>query len=280
MSYATISATLDYATYSPSNGGRVEVGYTVTKTTSDGSVRERVDYKFINVETNTTIVSGTSTSMTETNGAGFERGAMFQAMPAGTLVRMEFYLKTSDDSYTSSRSTAILNVYTPPAPAQLTSYDWDEVRRSITIKAKSTSANSVAISAGYAPNDYTLGTTVDSGDTATYTLKDLNHGTGQVLYISATPQAYDGYAYEAQSAKISIPIPNPIIGVYTPACDKGDPQYIVDIVEKKADCSVTKKWQNGDRVYRRKPCGELDFLAQENHDLILQENNSRIIVEE
>lgn len=277
MAYATITALVDYVEYNPSSK-KVSVAFTVNKTQGNTGMAERVEYIVSNAETGAVLGSGTFTSMTS-SGEAFERATIYPGLPSGIRAKIGLYLKTSDDSFTNARSTAMLDVYTPPSPAEFVSYDWDDVRRELTIVAKSENASTMSISAGYSPSAMNAWSNAMVGDTVKLTVKDPNHGTGQIIYVDATPLAYDGHSYTAQSAKISIPVPNPILGLYIPPCGQGDPQYIVDIVEKKADCSITPKWQNGDRVYRKRGCNEQDYLAQENGYKLLQEDNDKIIVE-
>lgn len=142
-----------------------------------------------------------------------------------------------------------------PANASFTSIAWDDVRRTCTITAKATGAAKMRIAAGYARNSFTVADQTTSGDTGTLTLKDLNHGPGVYLYLYAVPLDNDGNKFAEQEILTTRPIPNPILGIKTYPCGTGQPQeYIVDIIEHKANNTCTPRWQNGDRVVKKNPC--------------------------
>lgn len=136
-----------------------------------------------------------------------------------------------------------------PANASFTSIVWDDLRRTCTITAKATGAAQMRIAAGYAPNSFTIADQTTAGDTGTLVIKDLNHGPGKYLYLYAVPLAADNSKFSEQEILRTEPIPNPILGVKTPACGSGKAQeYIVDIIEHKANNTCTPRWQTGDRV--------------------------------
>lgn len=147
----------------------------------------------------------------------------------------------------------------PMVGASFLSFEWDEFRRQCTIKATVPGAKRTRVSAGYAPNDYNIGTKVTSGESGTLVVKDLAHGNGEVLYLEARSETTDAYQHIDEVAKISIPIPNPILGVLIPSCGQivagEEKKYIVDIIEKKKGLSTcTPRWQVGDRVVMKAPC--------------------------
>lgn len=135
---------------------------------------------------------------------------------------------------------------------------WDDARRSCTITATATGAPNMRVEAGYSRNNYTIGSKLAVGTSCALTVSDLNHGTGQLLYIHAIPENADGTQYAAQEIFRTIPIPNPILGVLRPSCEEqaaGAKQlYIVDIVEHKTNNTCTPRWQNGDRIVKKNPC--------------------------
>lgn len=162
-------------------------------------------------------------------------------------------------SSTAGSCTGHASVYSPVAGAAFLGFNWDELRRQCTILGTAPGAKQTRISAGYAPNDYNVGTKVTPGEFGDLVVRDLNHGNGEILYLEAMPEATDNHQYLDEVAKISIPIPNPILGVLTPLCEQieggGEKKYIVDIIEKKKGSNTcTPRWQNGDRVVKKSEC--------------------------
>lgn len=162
-------------------------------------------------------------------------------------------------SSTAGSCTGSASVYSPVAGAAFLGFNWDELRRTCTILGTAPGAKQTRISAGYAPNNYNVGTKVTPGEYGDLVVSDLAHGNGEILYLEAMPEATDNHKYIDEVAKISIPIPNPILGIWTPTCEdvaKGvEQKYIVDIIEKKKDAnSCTPRWKVGDRVVKIAPC--------------------------
>lgn len=176
-------------------------------------------------------------------------------IPTGTRVSVALEIATNDNNYGTEKCRVTGTIYAPVADAAFISFVWDDVRRTCTITATAPGAKQTRISAGYASNNYNVSTKLTAGETGTLVVKDLNHGTGQVLYLEAMPEAVDNHQYKDEVAKISIPIPNPILGIKTYPCGTGQPQeYIVDIIEHKTNNTCTPRWQNGDRVVKKNPC--------------------------
>ena len=176
-------------------------------------------------------------------------------------------------SSTAGSCVGSASVYSPVAGAAFIGFNWDELRRECTILGTAPGAKQTRISAGYAPNNYNIGTKVTPGEYGDLVVKDLNHGNGEILYLEAMPEATDNHKYIDEVAKISIPIPNPILGIWTPTCEAiaagAERKYIVDIIEKKKDAnSCTPRWKVGDRVVRIAPCNP----AQTGHDALPQCN--------
>lgn len=137
-------------------------------------------------------------------------------------------------------------IYTIPAKTTITGV-WDDVRRCITVSATSTNVSSFNMAMGYARGDDSLG----AQDGASM-LKacDLDHGTGQLIYVSAIP-VIPNHTYDGYTATATLVIPNPILGL-SKTC--GETLNVVDIVETKKGGVMTPRWQTGDRVVKVAPC--------------------------
>lgn len=172
-------------------------------------------------------------------------------------------------SSTAGSCTGSASVYSPVAGAAFLGFEWDELRRTCTIKGTAPGAKQTRISGGYAPNNYNIGTKLTPGEFGDLIVKDLKHGNGEILYLECMPEATDNHKYIDEVAKISIPIPNPILGIWTPTCEDlaagREQQYIVDIIEKKENATTcTPRWNVGDRVVKIAPCNP----AQAGHDAL------------
>lgn len=215
---------------------------------------------------NATLPDGTSvasgTLKTISNGAA-SSGSKCIVVPTGDLIKVTV-TNTAGTSPNQMTATGSASAYAPVANAAFLGFDWDELRRTCTIRAEAPGAANCRIEAGYQANNFDIGNKLTAGEIGELVVKDLNHGSGQILYLQATPESSNGHKYVDEIAKISIPIPNPILGVYTPKCGSpGKQQYIVDIIEKKKDtCVVTPKWQNGDRVVKIGACGGEKMLLE------------------
>lgn len=217
-----------------------------------GLTPEKLTYK-ATLPNGTSVASGTL--ITISDGAA-KSGSKCITVPTGDLIKVTV-TNTAGPSGNTMTATGYDTEYSPVANAAFLGFDWDELRRTCTIRAEAPGAANCRIQAGYAANNYNIGNKLTTGEIGELAVKDLNHGSGQILYLQATPEASDGKKFTNEIAKISIPIPNPILGVYTPKCENtvAKQQYIVDIVEKKKDtCVVTPKWQNGDRVVKISKC--------------------------
>lgn len=153
-----------------------------------------------------------------------------------TIVKV-FNKSLMDDQVKSAEAEAL----SPVAKAAFASCVWDERRHIATITATALGAANTRLGVGRSSNNYDLSNELTVGNTGTATIENPEHGEGQVLYLEAVPVATDGTRYEHEAAKLSIPIPNPILGV---TADKGsEHRYIVDIVEHKKNDKITPKWQ-------------------------------------
>lgn len=209
-----------------------------------------------------------SYAVTDNDGRTYASGTLATVSGGGsrsgseTLVNIETAVNCTVKvtcSSTAGSCTSSTSVYSPVAGAAFLGFTWDELRRTCTILGTAPGAKQTRISAGYAPNNYNVGTKVSAGEYGDLVVKDLKHGDGEILYLEAMPEATDNHKYIDEVAKISIPIPNPIIGIWTPTCEaaaKGvEQKYIVDIIEKKKDAtSCTPRWKVGDRVVKIAPC--------------------------
>lgn len=205
----------------------------------------------------TIVASGTIKTIT---GGSSDSGTVCNvSVPTGDNIT----LKVTNTAGTSPNTMAVsstTSVYSPVANAAFLGFDWDELRRTCTIRAEAPGAANCRIQAGYAANNYNIGNKLTSGEIGELVVKDLNHGTGQIMYLQATPESSDGHQYVDEIAKISVPIPNPILGLVTPSCEDeangAEQKYIVDIVEHKSWDTCTPRWKNGDRVVWKIPCGD------------------------
>lgn len=145
--------------------------------------------------------------------------------------------------------------------AEFVSIEWDDARRVCTIQAHAAGASKILISAGYTPNAREIKTKEVTGEDGSMAVEDLDHGEGQLLYLSIIPFDESGEQRTAYGAWKTIPIPNPILGVAVNKCDSEEArEYIVDIIEHKTDGQCTTRWQNGDRVVEQGACfGSLTY---------------------
>lgn len=143
-------------------------------------------------------------------------------------------------SSTHGESSTTVTFYTPAIPPTITTA-WDETRKCVTISATSENITDFNITAGYMRGGTSL---ADQTEGNSLELCDLDHGNGEVLYVTATPKLPD-HTYDDYATTMTIPILNPILGL-SKTCDKT--LNIVDIVEVKDDGTVTPQWQTGERV--------------------------------
>lgn len=204
----------------------------------------------------TVVASGNVTTIS--NGAAKSGTVCNVVVPTGDQIKITV---TNKAGPTTNQMTATGSdtAYSPVANAAFLGFDWDELRRTCTIRAEAPGAANCRIQAGYQANTYTIGNKLTTGEIGELVVKDLNHGSGQILYLQATPESSNGHQYLNEIAKISIPIPNPILGIKTPSCEKielgAEKEYIVDIIEKKkGSTTCTPRWQNGDRIVKKGAC--------------------------
>lgn len=219
-----------------------------------GLTPETLTYK-ATLPDGTQVASGTIKTISD--GTASSGSVCNVVVPTGDQITLTV-TNTAGPSGNQMTSTGYDTAYSPVANAAFLGFDWDDVRRTCTIRAEAPGAANCRIQAGYGANNYNIGNKLTTGEIGTLDVKDLNHGSGQILYLQATPEASNGYQFTHEIAKISIPIPNPILGVLTPSCEEIDngaeQRYIVDIVEHKTNNTCTTRWQNGDRVIKKDAC--------------------------
>lgn len=230
--------------------------FTYSKEKDGGGQGERLRYDIYDVQTGASLSGKDNiTISTVTDGRAMSGTITVTGIPTATNIGVRVELATADDNYNATKTKAQATVYSPVADTAFISFDWDELRRTCVITATAPGAKQTRLSAGYSPNNYNVSTKLTAGETGTITVKDLNHGGGQILYLEAMPEAADSHQYKDEVAKISIPIPNPILGIKTYPCGSGrDSEYIVDIIEHKKNNTCSPRWQNGDRVVKKNPC--------------------------
>lgn len=228
------------------------LNFSWSKPTDGGAYTETIKYDVYDAKGN---YYKSGVQLGTVSGGGSRSGTVtVTGLPSGEQYFVRVYVTA-----TSGTGSTTKTVYAPVANAAFLGFDWDDVRRTCTIRAEAPGAANCRIQAGYSSNVYNVGNKLTSGQIGTLVVKDLNHGSGQILYLQAVPEASDGHQYTNEIAKISIPIPNPILGVHTPSCEKieagAEKEYIVDIIEKKKGSSTcTQRWQNGDRVVKKDEC--------------------------
>lgn len=257
----TPSVSITSIVYQPSSKD-CNLTFSWSKPLDGGALKESAYYSIYDAKGNyykTNVLLKTNNAGT---GSAMSGNITVTGLPPGE----QYFVKVTINQYRSDGTTVLdsasktTNGYAPVANAAFLGFDWDELRRTCTIRAEAPGAANCRIQAGYASNVYNIGNKLTSGQVGTLVVKDLNHGSGQIMYLQAVPEASDGHQYTNEIAKISVPIPNPILGIKTPSCEKielgAEKEYIVDIIEKKkGSTTCTPRWQNGDRVVVKEPCG-------------------------
>lgn len=204
-------------------------------------IDERIEYEvWCNGEK---IQSGTLVE--HTNGEAKSGTVTLKDIPTGENIEVRVLNKANDGSQTKTGS---VEQHSPVITFATVQIAWNDVRRECTITGTVPGARFCHVYAGYKANEYEIGDKLTPANTGTLVVKDLDHGTGQILYIQVVPESQDGYEYVNETVKLSVHIPNPILGIAT-AIDKK--RYIVDVVEHKKGGTVTPKWQNGDRIVKK-----------------------------
>lgn len=217
-----------------------------SKPVDSGYYAETITYDVYDNEGNYYVKGGSLGTVS--NGAAASGTVTTDGILTAVNLCIKVYVAT-----TAGTNSATACAYAPVAGAAFLGFDWDELRRTCTVRATAPGARQTRVSGGYAPNVYSIGSKVTPGEFGDLVVKDLDHGAGEILYLEAMPEATDNHQYLDEVAKISIPIPNPILGVLTPSCEQieggEEKKYIVDIIEKKkGSTTCTPRWQNGDRV--------------------------------
>lgn len=172
-------------------------------------------------------------------------------------VQSIFYYGNNDQYSLVSEEPLLIDNYVtkqiePPTPE----YAWNDDRTAlvVTIKANSDYANYMQAKWGYEDDTETIlwqgntGTTpVTSGWSQVVNINYPDHGTGQFIYLKLRSRYVDN-TWE-DGAVFAIPVMNPIIGVAT--YTDQNKKYIVDIVEHKANNTITPLWQNGQRIVKK-----------------------------
>ena len=231
--------------YDPNNVNHANLTFSWSKATSGAN--ENVTYKV--VQNGVTIHSGTLAANT---GGAAKSGTKTVAVASGEYTTVTVTNTMVGDS--SMTKSASASQYAPVANAAFIGYVWDDLRHQVVITATAEGAANTRLYAGYTANGTDIGNQLTPGTTGTITVTNPNHGTGQIIYLKAVPEATNGHQYTEKQANLAIAVPNPIIGLLNPKT--GNPnkkQYIVDIVEKKANGTITPKWQNTWPRWKQKP---------------------------
>lgn len=247
----TPSVYIDSLLYDP-NSQKCVCNWSWSKPSDGGYYDETITYDVYDQEGNYYVRGGALG--TATGGVAKSGSQTTTNILTAVNLCVKVYVSTS-----AGVSSATACAYAPVAGAAFLGFDWDELRRTCTVRATAPGARQTRVSGGYAPNVYSIGSKVTPGEFGDLVVKDLDHGAGEILYLEAMPEATDNHQYIDEVAKISIPIPNPILGVLTPSCEQiaagEEKKYIVDIIEKKKNSSTcTPRWQNGDRVVVKEKC--------------------------
>lgn len=250
----TPSVYIDSLLYDP-NSQKCVCNWSWSKPSDEGYYDETITYDVYDQEGNYYVRGGSLG--TATGGVAKSGSQTTTNILTAVNLCVKVYVSTS-----AGVSSATACAYAPVAGAAFLGFDWDELRRTCTVRATAPGARQTRVSGGYAPNVYSIGSKVTPGELGDLVVKDLDHGAGEILYLEAMPEATDNHQYIDEVAKISIPIPNPILGVLTPSCEQieagEEKKYIVDIVEKKKGSSIcTPRWQSGDRVVVKEKCPEI-----------------------
>lgn len=143
-------------------------------------------------------------------------------------------------------TSTFITKQTPPS----VEYSWNDVRDTITISTSVESAvTRLQILYGY--SDVSASTVIADANNATDIVGSIQYPKhdGQAIYAKARLYYPDG-TYDESEMKV-IPVPHPILGVVR--YPDGHQEYIVDIVERKANGTLTPQWQSGERVITAKP---------------------------
>ena len=232
--------------YDSTNPGHAKLTFSWSKAVSGAD--EKITYKITQSGGNT--VTGTLVAST---GGAAKSGTKTVTLNSGEYTTVTVTnTMVADTSMTKSASKS---QYAPVDNAAFIGYVWDELRHIVTVTATAKGAANTRLYAGYSSGVYDISNTLTPGTTGTITISNPNHGTGQKIYLKAVPEASNGYQYNDKAANLTIAIPNPIIGLKTPDPDMAGSikEYIVDVVEKKTDGTVTPKWQNTWPRFKKKP---------------------------
>lgn len=248
-----IKIKIDSCIYDPSTK-KNNLTFTYTKEQDNVTTGERLRYDIYDEDTGTYIAENVEI-ITVYDGRGLNDQVVVPNMPTGH--KLTVYLELTVDPNLNGASVSRVgdSIQAPVANAAFLGFEWDELRRTCTIRAEAPGASHCRIQAGYAANVYDIGNQLTPDSVGVLTVKDLQHGNGQIMYLQAVPESASGYQYTNEIAKVSVPIPNPILGVRVPPCESGEEkEYVVDIVEMKDNCTTTPRWQVGDRVVVKDQC--------------------------
>lgn len=178
---------------------------------------------------------------------------------SGLSVRVQstFYYGQNDSYNVSSEEPLLIDGYItkqmePPSPE----YHWNDDRTALIVTATANSdyADYVQVKWGYDDTVSSIlwqgntgNTPVTSGWSHTESILYPNHGAGQFIYLQVRSR-YRNNTWEDGDV-FAVPVANPIIGVAT--YTNSNKKYIVDIVEHKADNTITPLWQNGQRIVKK-----------------------------
>lgn len=164
-------------------------------------------------------------------------------------------------------------------------FTWGEGKRNFTFTVTTAENKTMVLRAGNTPNGNEIAEKQTSGTEHVLTVTNYTHefdpSYPPILYLQALCKQDDGgYSMLDSYYDSSQIFYNPILGIIKPPCPQNTGLNIVDIIEKKIDGTCTPRWQGGKRIIRKKRCGDIGFLLQENGSYLLQENGGKIIIEE
>lgn len=181
---------------------------------------------------------------------------LYQDKTLNVAAQTIFYYGDNNQYYVTSEAK-VMPVYTTKHKiAPMAGLSWSDDRTVLSVKMRAGSDSVTRIKAlwGYDEDvEYTLweGDTGDDPVTSdwshTSTIEYPNHGDGQFIYVQIYTKSGSG-EWEAGDT-VATPVENPILGICVD--EDGNKEYIVDIVERKTDGTVTPKWKNGARIIKK-----------------------------
>lgn len=144
------------------------------------------------------------------------------------------------DEPTHYEATATKVVYSPVGEIDV-DVEWASDNRSVTFTPTSQNVSIWSFKAGTQLEGSDLGSI---NNVTSFTLTNLPYGMNQTIYLTVIP-VVGGIPQEQYAAHETYLVKTPVLGLVK-TCDGS--KSIVDIVEKKANGTVTERWQGGKRV--------------------------------